>query len=162
MSIGAPIVLACYNLPKARIHLRCEDDHQIILTSISTRSSPFPMSFHLKMLKQYWVKVGWSKKNIVMIVTHKYRLNLNESYINASLNPIAADPISKIGINPITVILRNAILSNLSVDFVSISNQSKDKSTPDEPPTCLTPVNASDMYVGKFKLKDSAIDKICK
>ena len=97
-----------------------------------------------------------------MIVTHKYRLNLNESNINASLNPIAADPISKIGINPITVILRNAILSNLFTRLDCIRSQSNETNTPDEPPTCLTPDSDWAIYVGKFKLKDSAIDKICK
>ena len=79
-----------------------------------------------------------------------------------SLNPKAADQISKIGITEITEIFKNAILSNLSTNLVSMSKQSKDKSTPDDPPTCLTPANAWDKYVGKLKLNDSAIDKICK
>ena len=92
------------------------------------------------------------------MVTQRYLLNLNESWININLNPRAADPINKIGISDITDIFKNAMLSNLSTNFVSISKQSKDKSTPDDPPTCFTPVKASDIYDGKFKLKDSAID----
>ena len=140
----------------------CWLDQQVIFTSISTLSSSLPISLHLKSVRQYWVNVGWSKKKIVIMVTQRYLLNLDESWININLNHKAADPTSKIGISEITDIFKNAMLSNLSTNFVSISKQSKDKRTPEDPPTCLTPANAWDRYVGKLKLNDSAIDKICK
>ena len=60
------------------------------------------------------------------------------------------------------LLLRYAILSNLFTRLDCIRSQSNETNTPDEPPTCLTPDSDWAIYVGKFKLKDSAIDKICK
>jgi hypothetical protein len=47
---------------------------------------------------------------------------------------------------------RYAMLSKASVALVSINNQSNDKNTPDELPTCLAEDMKSSTYVGNCKL----------